>query len=68
MLKKVPPLVCPQCGSERVSPGFNKRKGRAYVRDGRIFCYECNKVTNANGKVSKHNFKSHVFPTEDGNG
>lgn len=54
---KIPPLVCPQCQSPEVSPGFTKQKGRAFVRDSKIYCYACKQVTDTKtGKVQKHEY------------
>lgn len=54
---KIAPLSCPQCGSVEVSPGFNRRVKRAFVRDGNIWCYGCKKMTNTEtGKVKEHQY------------
>lgn len=53
---KIPPLRCPQCKSDKVKPGFNKRVGKAFVRDGKIWCYSCNQVTDSKGKAKKHTY------------
>ena len=58
---KVPPLKCPQCGSVEVKAGFNKRVGKAYVRDGKIWCYACGLVTLANGKTREHRYRANDF-------
>jgi transcription initiation factor TFIIIB Brf1 subunit/transcription initiation factor TFIIB len=63
-ITKVPPLKCPQCGSDKIKPGFNKRVRRAYIRDGRIWCYDCGLVTDKNGKAKKHKYRAHDFVKE----
>ena len=62
---KIPPLLCPQCGSTKVKRGFNKRVKRAYIPDGKTYCYDCMKITDKNGKVSEHNYHSHLFPRDE---
>lgn len=64
-VKKIPALKCPQCGSDKVKAGFNRRIRRAYVRDGRVWCYDCNLVTDKDGKAKKHKYGSHDFSAED---
>lgn len=68
MIQKIPPLYCPQCRSTHVKPGFSKRKKRAFVRDGKIYCYDCNKITDAKGKITelKFEWRSHNFPDFEG--
>lgn len=63
---KVAPLRCPQCGSEKVKAGFTKRRGRAFTNDGRIWCYDCMKVTNTKtGKVKTHNYNIHRMEEDE---
>ena len=65
-MAKVPPLKCPQCDSTKVKPGFAKKKGHAWVRDAKIWCYDCKKVTDTKtSKVKIHKFSSHRFEQED---
>lgn len=72
-MSKVPPLTCPRCGGFRVSPGFTKEvevgswknKWRiASVRDGRLYCYDCNHVILKNGKTKPlpEEWRALVFP------
>lgn len=69
-MAKYPPLKCPSCGSEKVSPGFAKRKKNTFLRDGKIYCYDCNYVTDSKGKKEKlkPEWRAHDFNvrSEDG--
>lgn len=54
---KIKPIRCPQCQSTEVKAGFGKRVGRAWVRDGKIWCFQCKQVTDTKtGKVKKHEY------------
>lgn len=51
-VKKVPALICPQCGSTKVSKGFTGwSDGQRIKPDGKLYCYGCKKVTTKTGKV-----------------
>ena len=62
---KVPPLKCPQCESTKVKAGFNKRVKNAFVRDGKIWCYNCHLVTDKNGKTKRHNYNNDIEEREE---
>ena len=59
-------LTCPQCHSFEVSPGFDKQVKKAFVFDGNIWCYACQKVTQTiTGRVSDHIYSAnHVHEEE----
>ena len=61
---KVEPLKCPQCNSIEISPGFTKWKKYVSIRDGKIWCYNCKKVTDKNGKVKSHNYSNNRIDEE----
>jgi len=68
-VQKVKSLSCPNCGSDEVSPGFTKRRGKAYLKDGKVYCYSCKHTITASGKVvpfSKQDwYKVEVWKKQD---
>jgi len=53
-MPKHEPLTCPQCGGRRATLGFARRKGSAWLSDGRIYCDDCRQVTQKSGKTKKY--------------
>jgi len=49
-VEKIPALKCPSCGSCEISPGFGKRVRRAWLKDGKIYCYSCKTTIMKDGK------------------
>jgi len=51
VVKRIEPLKCPSCQSDRVSQGFTRKKlvkkvGLVFLPDGWIYCDACGKKTN----------------------
>lgn len=61
-VERIQPLCCPRCQSTRVKAGFTKKVRSAFVRDGKIWCYDCMKVTDTKtGKAKTHDFDALKF-------